>query len=54
MEGMQNIRKRASYEKMVKYTVMYGSATWSLGGQKKRKIVVFEIAGLTNIHRKSE
>ena len=41
--------KRKLYEKLVIPTVVYGSETWSLNAQERKKIEVFEMMCLNNI-----
>ena len=41
--------KRELYERVVIPTVVYGSETWSLSAQERRKIEVFEMMCLRNI-----
>ena len=41
--------KRELYERVVIPTVVYGSKTWSLSAQERRKIEVFEMMCLRNI-----
>ena len=45
----ENILKQELYERVVIPTVVYGSETWSLSEQEKRKIEVFEMMCLGNI-----
>ena len=41
--------KRGLYEKVVIQTVAYGSETWPLSAQEKKKIKLFEMMCLRNI-----
>ena len=41
--------KRELYERVVIPTVVYGSKTWALSAQERRKIEVFEMMCLRNI-----
>ena len=41
--------KRQLYERVVIPTVVYGSETWSISGQERRKIEVYERMCLRNI-----
>ena len=41
--------KREFYERVMIPTVVYGSETWSLRAQERRKIKVFEMMCLSNI-----
>ena len=41
--------KRELYERVVIPTVVYGSETWSLSAQERRKIELFEMMCLRNI-----
>ena len=42
--------KREVYERVVIPTMVYGSETWSLSAQERRKIEVFEMMCLRNIY----
>ena len=42
--------KRELYGKVVIPTVVYGSETWSLSAQERRKVEVFEMMCLRNIY----
>ena len=42
--------KRELYERVATPTVVYGSETWSLSAQERRKIEVFEMMCLRNIY----
>ena len=46
--------KRELYERVVIPTVVYGSETWSLSAQERRKIEVFKMMCLRNICGKIE
>ena len=41
--------KRELYERVVIPTVVYGSETWLLSAQERRKLQVFEMMCLSNI-----